>query len=350
MLVRALTGLGYQVQYTVLQAERFGLPQKRSRVFISAARIGNKLPQMPQNTHGASQQQYAFHQTRSKAPFLDARLWDVLTDLPAFDWINPHLRIPQTVAQRKDRAARAAKGIEQMGIHKFSGRDFNKYPSAPLSELQRTLRRGLTRSDLTNHVTQGWPDVDTRKLTKTGSESNCLTERVCNVPLQAGASLADVPEVLRKSSQPQQFDNRFLRLDGDGMARTLRTSVNPSADGMKVLHPTQHRVLSTKELSRLQGFPDSYRLLLPYFSMDALVKGLGNAVPVHLGHAWGKEYLKMKLEEFQKLEAPEAGSGGGGRAAGKEVEAGARDGEGIPRSKGSGPPRVSEVDDEPWSF
>lgn len=50
-----LPNYSYQVGIKVLQAVRYGVPQKRERVIIMAAKLGLDMPKYPMPTHATSQ-------------------------------------------------------------------------------------------------------------------------------------------------------------------------------------------------------------------------------------------------------------------------------------------------------
>lgn len=52
-VVAELIALGYQVRVIIIDASHYGDPQNRTRVFVIAALMSCKLPEMPKATHGA---------------------------------------------------------------------------------------------------------------------------------------------------------------------------------------------------------------------------------------------------------------------------------------------------------
>lgn len=54
-------------------------------------------------------------------------------------------------------------------------------------------------------------------------------------------------------------------------------------------HPEQNRALSVREAARLQGFEDSFHFA---GNLNSMAKQIGNAVPVHLAYAVGKNFVK----------------------------------------------------------
>lgn len=68
---------------------------------------------------------------------------------------------------------------------------------------------------------------------------------------------------------------------------TIRTEFFKPEKG-RYLHPTQHRAITHYEAARLQGFDDDYRFV---GSKASIARQIGNAVPIPLGAAVGREIL-----------------------------------------------------------
>ena len=95
-------------------------------------------------------------------------------------------------------------------------------------------------------------------------------------------SVKDLPKKFRPKSY---FGNTYARLNYNVPSPTItRNFGTPSSS--RCIHPTQNRALSTREGARLQGFPDSYQF---YGSKTSKNLQIGNAVPVHLARALGRE-------------------------------------------------------------
>ena len=98
-------------------------------------------------------------------------------------------------------------------------------------------------------------------------------------------SVKDLPEKYRPKNY---FGNTYARLNYNLPSPTItRNFGTPSSS--RCIHPTQNRALSTREGARLQGFPDSYQF---HGSKTSKNLQIGNAVPVHLAKALGRELLK----------------------------------------------------------
>jgi DNA (cytosine-5)-methyltransferase 1 len=108
-------------------------------------------------------------------------------------------------------------------------------------------------------------------------------------------------EALGKSFYSQGGKTGFLRrLAWDKPSPTLVT--HPTMPATDLAHPVLDRPLSVQEYKRIQEFPDEWiiagKLLDQY-------KQIGNAVPVSLGYAIGKHFIKLlrkdKIERYPEF-------------------------------------------------
>ena len=63
-------------------------------------------------------------------------------------------------------------------------------------------------------------------------------------------------------------------------------------------HPDKDRPLSVQEYARIQEFPDDWRF---FGEMKDVYKQIGNAVPVSLGYAIGKQVKKLLVGETLEI-------------------------------------------------
>ncbi|KAJ1983305.1 hypothetical protein H4R34_001360 [Dimargaris verticillata] len=100
-IMRALTSMGYQVRFSVQQAGCHGVPQTRRRLFVWGARRGHRLPQFPQPitcfTRALSVAiklpngvvYSTSRRSQEAAPHYGITVQDAISDLPAFEYVNP---------------------------------------------------------------------------------------------------------------------------------------------------------------------------------------------------------------------------------------------------------------------
>ncbi|KAI9769140.1 MAG: hypothetical protein M1840_004491 [Geoglossum simile] len=321
-ILRALTSLGYQAKFSVLQAGEFGAPQSRRRVIFWGVKPGLKMPMFPQPTHVFQSKTASTSinlpngvkfstKTRRGAPFPMTTVADAVLDLPPFEYVNPHIQYPATPEEAGEEAARG-KGILQFKVRssdRWVGKEKQSYAYPPLSEYQRRLRKGVSNDGVRCHFTRPWNDM--------------VTERICSIPMVPGVDHRALPEKLRPwcLSDPKSAAARhnfwpglFGRLDLQGAFQTALTEVHPNNKQGRVLHPTQHRVISVREHARSQGFPDSYIFASDSDRVKDMYRQVGNAVPIPMAYALGLELRKVFMERWFKGRGSEGEGKGKARA------------------------------------
>lgn len=88
----------------------------------------------------------------------------------------------------------------------------------------------------------------------------------------------------------------FRRIDWDTPAPTLVT--DPTMPATDLCHPEKDRPLSIQEYARIQEFPDDWKF---FGEMKDIYKQIGNAVPISLGIAIGKQIKKLLNNEKIEL-------------------------------------------------
>ncbi|KAH0545257.1 hypothetical protein FGG08_000711 [Glutinoglossum americanum] len=321
-ILRALTSLGYQAKFSVLQAGEFGAPQSRRRVIFWGIRPGLKMPMFPQPTHTFQSKTSSTSinlpngvkfstKTRRGAPLPMTTVADAVLDLPPFEYVNPHIQYPATPEQATEETARR-KRIVQFKVRssdRWVGREEQSYAYPPLSEYQRMLRKGVSNDGVRCHFTRPWNDM--------------VTERICSIPMVPGVDHRALPEKLRPwcLSDPKSAAARhnfwpglFGRLDLQGAFQTALTEVHPNNKQGRVLHPTQHRVISVREHARSQGFPDSYIFASDSDRVKDMYRQVGNAVPIPMAYALGLELRKVFMERWFQEGRADAKSKGKAKA------------------------------------
>lgn len=108
-----------------------------------------------------------------------------------------------------------------------------------------------------------------------------------------GGTWLDWPEDLRaachRKSSGSTYSSVYGRMSWDEPSPTITTQCNGYGNG-RFGHPIQNRALSLREAAMLQSFPRDYLFQSEErkFSISALAKMIGNAVPVRLGEVVGQ--------------------------------------------------------------
>ncbi|TGS40702.1 MULTISPECIES: DNA cytosine methyltransferase [unclassified Mesorhizobium] len=188
--------LGYHVEWKILKAEEYGVPQERRRIFFIANRIGAPI-RFPEPTHG-----------EGLKPFVT--VWDAISDLSPLKNGDSH--------------------------------PVESYGSLPMNPYQRELRKGVKR--LTNHSAS--------RLSKVNEE------RMKHIP--AGGSWRDIPFNLlpegMKRAKRSDHTKRYGRPRKTDLSCTILTKCDVHWGAY--IHPEQDRAISVREAARLQSFPDSF--------------------------------------------------------------------------------------------
>ncbi|KAG8900856.1 hypothetical protein FRB99_005733 [Tulasnella sp. 403] len=274
VILRCLTAMGYQVHFNILQAGAYGAPQSRRRLIIMAAKRGCPLPDMPKPTHYFKESAWSCDTTdgfriqplpSSMAALRAVTVNDAISDLPVFDWKDP----------RKPRGR---------GFNHLFGVD-QKLPyhlPKPANRYQKWVRNGSTA--VQQHFTKKYSDN--------------VVQKVINVPIIPNANYQDIPKRYQdpKWAKLKNRPHMYQRIDGDSRFPTSVCTVVPNCRNGQVLHPSQMRVVTVREYARSQGFPDTY-FFHTAKSMDSLFRQIGNAVPIPLGIAIGREIAEAVLKE-----------------------------------------------------
>ncbi|TFK17694.1 S-adenosyl-L-methionine-dependent methyltransferase [Coprinopsis marcescibilis] len=310
LVVRALGDMGYQVRLGLLHAGHYGTPQDRRRLFIIAARMGVPFPDFPQPSHafpGSTQLEiklpYGVDKGKDLVKLIRTQLGtaahypvtveDAIDDLPLFDWKLPNSGRNLENPARDALNRKEFPELECSVLDRFCGfKGTKQYHHAPTTRYQLEARIKPT-SNL-QHFTRVF---DARKVRK-----------VIKVPLRAGANHRhlQIEEHDWQGANPVSHSGRkrwrtkqYLRLDRKGFFATTVTNVDPTAKQSRILHPTCRRIVTVRELARSQGFPDSFVFESNNDNVITMHRQIGNAVPLPLGRAMGREVFKVFFEKWR---------------------------------------------------
>lgn len=229
-IVELFETLGYKIQFQLLNAANFGVPQLRERVIIVGTKQGLKF-EFPHETH---------RDPESKATLFNSKLlpWRTLGD--------------------------AIGDLPQIA----SGQESIEYDSDPQNDFQRLMRRNAPKKLMDHNA----PNHNSQLI----KLMNALPE---------GGSPKDLPKHLRpKSGFPNTYSRLWWHRPSTTVTRNLGT---PSSS--RCIHPYCARGLTTREGARIQCFPDKYQF---FGSRSDRNLQIGNAVPTFLSQALAKQMLK----------------------------------------------------------
>ncbi|KNZ81672.1 DNA (cytosine-5)-methyltransferase 1 [Termitomyces sp. J132] len=295
-VIRALIDMGYQVRFGMLQAGHYGTPQRRHRFFLIAAVDGHPLPELPQPSHDfpdnyglgiklESSEEWIrpIRVANGTAPHPFVTIDDAISDLPRFDWkpprssLNGRSGIPQMICDP------ASKHCGYSGNVRYHHEVKTSYQEAARSKGTKNLQH-FTRTFKPEKV-----------------------KRVIAIPLSAGADYRSLPpdllewQISNPLSSVAKSNFRpgiYGRLDQNLFFPTTVTNMDTTAKQSHVLNPYCHRMVTVRELARSQGFPDHFVFEASDDGVVTMHRQIGNAVPIPVGVALGRELRKARFKEW----------------------------------------------------
>lgn len=214
-VVSRLSEEGYTVTYAVLNSADFGVPQRRRRAFFLANRDGIKF-NLPEQTHSKENGGlFGFSN--------QVTVWEAIGDLPSRNHTDNH-----------DQPL--------------------EYASKPFSDFQKLMRNG--NKTVTNHIARFLQPKQFERLSS----------------IEPGQGMKDLPAHLRTKGG---YSGAYGRLTKEMIAPTITRWVFHPGSG-RWGHPVDTRLLTIREVARIQSFPDDYEFVGTYTQKAGQ---LGNAVP-----------------------------------------------------------------------
>jgi len=257
MIINDFKKLGYNVNYKLLKASEYGVPQNRERVIIIGNRIGSEN-EFPKITHGETSNLF----DKDLIPMVSVK-----------DSIGHLYNIRQRDKKFKLKGKTILNHIARTNVHdKFWGRK-HKVNQHEICDYLKSWRNKSEWS--TKKIDEHFGYAHTaghwfRKDNNSGSIPN--------------------PEDWWELKKLLRFDNKFdkqvteLELKDISYEQSLRISNwdSPSdtitASGTEI-HPNKKRRVSVREAAIIQSFPDDFEFI---GSLGSMYKQIGNAVPVLL--------------------------------------------------------------------
>jgi DNA (cytosine-5)-methyltransferase 1 len=229
-MLAAFSRLGYSVDWRVLNAANFGVPQKRERFFLVGMRknLGAKLePQFPIPSHWFAgrvigtrlKEKYIINRESGNPP---VTVRDAISDLPSIS----------------------------------SGEFSTAYTKLPLTAYQAARRRSAP-SELTLHI------------------AAAHNAKMLEVIKHSGTSIQALPEGLVSSG----YSSCYSRLAFDEPSTTITVKFTSPASS-KCIHPIDNRAITPREAARIQSFDDAFAFA---GSKTDIASQIGNAVPPLFG-------------------------------------------------------------------
>ncbi len=119
-----------------------------------------------------------------------------------------------------------------------------------------------------------------------------------------GGSWKDVPyehlaprfQKIRDDMKKYHSPNFYRRFSRNEICGTITASAQPENCG--IIHPTENRRYTVREVARIQTFPDSFKFVTDTpRNITSMYKVIGNAVPVTLAYNIAKEIMEQVFNE-----------------------------------------------------
>jgi DNA (cytosine-5)-methyltransferase 1 len=264
MILKDFRELGYEVDYELLNAANFGVPQNRQRVIIIGNRLGIKNT-FPKETHGIS----------LKKPITVKEAVEHFADLEL------------SYTRQEHEGKITQNHIARTNIHDtFWGRRYrvNQYEICNYLKYWRN-KAGISTKKVDEHF--GYSHTAGHWFRK---DNNCgsIPNPKDWLKLKKLLKFNDKfdKQVTELELKPITFEQSLRVNNWDTPSDTI-TATGPE------IHPNKKRRMSVRECAVLQTFPDNFVF---YGALGSMYKQIGNAVPVLLGKHLAKE-IKKSLEK-----------------------------------------------------
>ncbi|SJM89947.1 Modification methylase Eco47II [Crenothrix polyspora] len=270
--IDVVTG-GFPCQAFSYAGKKRGLEDARGTLFYEFARVVKEIQPLicvGENVRGLC--------THDNGKTL-AGMKDILDDL-GYDVIPPQIlkAIFYQVPQKRER-------LLLVGLKKDLGLKFS-YPK-PHNEVYSL-----------KHALKAGPLYDCDVPLASGQAYPLRKQQIMSM-VPAGGYWRDLPLDVQKEYMLKSF---YLGGGKTGMARRihwdepcLTLTTSPAQKQTERCHPEETRPFTTREYARIQTFPDDWQFK---GSMNQIYKQIGNAVPVNLAHAMGKQLIKTLNEYY----------------------------------------------------
>lgn len=236
--------LGYDIDWRILNAAHYGVPQKRERLIMIGAERGAKI-RFPEPTHTATGLTIGY---KDKTRVHVSRERDLFNEVVSP--LYPAINVMDAIGDLPE--------LE-------SGETIECYTRPALNNFQKERRKNskiLTMHSATSH-----------------------TKKMLEIIKHSGKNINCIPKHLITSG----FSSCYSRLDADEPAVTITVNfVHPASN--RCIHPIQNRALTPREGARLQSFDDDY---IFFGNRSQITKQIGNAVPPILGKAIAKTVAEL---------------------------------------------------------
>jgi DNA (cytosine-5)-methyltransferase 1 len=283
----ALGELGYGFSYRVLDAQNFGVAQRRRRVFV-VGHLGDWRPaaEVLFESESLSGNIESSRKTREKiakgfVPSVANCLQTTCNDYSRADGFNM--------------IAEPTISFDERNIQFFSNQNYQTCPT-----LTATDNKGAKGVLTPIHCVDTFPTLlsSTAGVSRPG---NAVTEHQTYIAFgwqnssHQGMSVDTITPTLDKSKTPAVFCDTYNgTIQGDVAATMTADMAGPTHSGPKVMQNMAVRRLTPVECERLQGFPDNYTNI-PKAPDGNRYRALGNSMAVPV-----MKWIGERINEYER--------------------------------------------------
>lgn len=274
MIIKDFESLGYKVDYKLLKASDYGVPQHRERVIIIGNRLGLKNP-FPDITHGVENNTF----NKEMKPYVSTKdVVGYLADVRTRD--KPFLLNGKTIYNH----------VARMNVSdKFWGRKYDVDQAEICDYLKEWRNKAkISTKKIDNifgyaHTAGHWFRKDNNSGSIPKPEDWWMLKEILGFDDK-------YDEVVTTFVQKKIVFEQSLRINNWENPSDTITATGPE------IHPNRERRMSVRECAIIQTFPDDFIFT---GSLGNMYKQIGNAVPVLLANKIAKK-IKNELLNLNK--------------------------------------------------
>ena len=266
LIIKDFEEIGYKVNYKVLNAADYGVPQARERVIIIGNRLGidNIFPSPTHSKNGGEGLQ---------------------KHLSVKDAIEELSSIP--LSSNETVLAKGKITYNHVAYTNVAEKFFGRKHEVNQIELCAYLRKYRTQAKLSNKKIAELMNLPQTKVDhwfRDDNNSGSIPSKEDYLKLKEILNLDNTyeKELTEYEEKDIKFEQSLRITNWDKPSRTI-TATTPE------IHINKQRRLSVRECARLQTFPDNFKF---FGKIDKQYRQVGNAVPVELAKAIAKEVVK----------------------------------------------------------
>lgn len=302
--------LNYHVEYRIVDAADFGVPQHRRRIIFIGTNLSKKI-EWPFPTHLAKVRNGEFlskDMIKSDYGLFAPKLDPALTVREAIgDLVNQQINIQDQVTVQKFR-----KDDENIIRHIGAGQKLCNVRFSPTSVYTWNIPEVFgTVSEKEVMVLEIIAKNRRKKIYGSIPNGNPLSIEAIQKLINFQLNINDLKELEKKGYLKDvdgKYDIKGAMFCSGLYKRPLWDEPSPTiltvfCNPRYMLHPSENRALTIRECARLQSFPDTFHFLASGISIEDSYRLIGNAVAPKLAFQIASNVLRL-LTPKNKYETP----------------------------------------------